>query len=216
MRKTINFLAIILMLIGSSNLSSQTYLDTTQNHKIKIEPKGKYPDLDFNFDEGGKLKIATRKTKYSIGETLILDVAILNRTNSPSYYPVTVASNLRAESRQGKEVLVNAYSSSDGEKPFVLVGEGRIKMIQLQLVLGCSDDIFSIRDDLLKAKNDAEVFNKGLFVLSGNACLGVKRGNNIRLTIELDNEDVVVTGESKNPKTATGRLRSNSLDVTIN
>lgn len=174
------------------------------------------PTSAVKIEETVGMKTATFKQSYSLGEFLLLDVVQLNKSDFRIYSPSIWSGNLKAATQNGKKVLVNTYSVPLRSNGFVLLERGKLEKRTLKLMLGCTEKLFNIIDGYRGTRSEIEIFEKDLFLNTGDACLDVEQGERIRLTIFLSNAEVVVEGIRSGTKTAVGSLHSNNIEIKIN
>lgn len=214
--KRLRFTPLVMLLALAAN-SQQTEIKTVcaSNNEIRIEPSVKHQDLSVLLDTIGSVKLASRKTRFSEGEVMLLDVALLNKSNLDYIFPSVVSISLHAQDQKGNEIIVNNYSLTETTTTYKVLKSKRIETKTFELHIGCPKSLFSTRDLLWNAKNDAEIFEKNLFISMGDACIGVNRPGIISIFANLENRSVLVSDQHTGMKTGIGVLRSSKLQLTI-
>lgn len=177
------------------------------------------PEQAVNISSVAKLKIASRKRAYRIGEVLTLDVALLNASMMPIYVPRLASGRSFFRNQTGREKSATDYLNLDTmptAQSYLLVGVNAVTFTPVYLSVGCNPQAFAhARAQLRSVTEGKELFDENLFISWGEACLDIRSPGNYTFSFELSNLLVVVSPEASNPPTGTGRLRSNDLAVTI-
>lgn len=198
-----------------------TNSETTQNAK-PTEPvvlREKRPELGVEYLSTGKLKLASRKKYYRIGELVSLDAALINISSKPIFLRDLRDMEFLASSNAGEEIdLVQYVNVSSDATPdrFPLVRPGEIIQHTVHILVGCNKQAFANINLMLDARNGRTVFDRNLFVSWGQGCLDIRRSGTYTLSAKRTNEYVVVSSDTPNTQTAVGSVESNALSIIVN
>jgi hypothetical protein len=174
-------------------------------------------------------RLASRKAAYRAGEMISLDLAMLNKSDTPvfSKQPTALTVSLIAHSANGAEVKVSeftVYQLGVSTNLYTLLSPNAIITGSLNLLVGCGEqsEFMKARNRLLnggsqetKSVGDREVFECDLFISWGDACLDTIRPGTYSVVAEIRNEHVIGSPCEPNVKTAVGSIRSTPLRITI-
>jgi len=177
------------------------------------------PQLAVQLPSVAKLKIDSRKRGYRIGELLTLDVALLNTSIEPTYFPQVASGRTFFKDQIGREKSNTAYIEPDTmpmAQSYRRLGTNEISFTTIHLMIGCNPQAFAqARAQFRSFAQGKKVFDENLFVSWGESCLDITRPGIYTLSFELSNLLVVVSPDKSNSLTGTGRLKSNNLALTI-
>lgn len=200
--------------------SRSTPTHTTQNPK-PTEPvvlREKRPELGVESSIVARLKLASRKNYYRIGELISLDSALINLSGKPVFLKDLKGIEFSATDNAGKEIDVVQYiniSSDITLDSFRLVQPGELIQHTVNILVGCNKQAFKNLNLMLDAKDDRKVFEHELFVSWGQGCLDIKRSGTYAVSGKRTNEYVIVTSDSPNTRTAVGAMKSNALKIIV-
>lgn len=173
----------------------------------KIQKASERPDLTVIISSVAKLKIGLRKKAYRLGEMLTVDAAILSTTESPVFVPSIKSVSIFV----GDKII--PYSITYRTTALSRMAPRELETVSVSYVIGCSETPFKI----LTAKNtglgSTSVFENDLFVSWGQGCINVTDKTSLKIHAELSNEQVVISDDSSNTKSAVGRLNSPALEI---
>jgi hypothetical protein len=188
------------------------------------------PQQGIEYSRAAKLKLASRKTSYRVGEMINLDIAILNTTNKQIFFHKLSGPQitLRVFDEKGSAVSVTpSIIALEGVVPqsYSLLGPGEIIVGSIQMLAGCNVEGASAFDEARQklaedvrrnqAKYDEAVFERNLFINWGDACLRIPRPGTYNVVVEVTNQHVIVSAREPNVKTAVGTTRSIPITITI-
>jgi hypothetical protein len=186
-----------------------------QNNDIVLEAANKRPDLAIDIVKSAELKIAVRKNIYSIGEMLILDIAMLNLGQSNDIYlPPIKKVELTITNQKGQSILI-PYFLKTASQSVASINQNRLETDLVMLLIGCTERPFQVNSELSNEYNSENVFAKNLFLTWGDACLDVKNKSKIKIVAQIENNLVLVTNQKPILKTAVGKLVSNNLNLSV-
>jgi hypothetical protein len=178
----------------------------------------KRPDLGAEYGRVARLKLASHKTTYHIGEIISVDVAIINTTTEPIFFKRTSNVELRAFNKTNEIKILPYLLLDEVELPeqYQLLQPREFASSSLQVLVGCDKRAFENRDKLLKEGTTGEqAFENNLFVNWGRACLNVTEAGKYILKAEQINKEVILTAKDSDVKTAVGLIHSTSLTITV-
>ena len=225
MRTLIVLLCLFVLGLGDP-VSSQISRRGASPKEIRVLRATERPDLAIDFALVAKLKLASRKTTYRLGDMITIDMALMNPSGGPVFlydlkYPVI---RLKAIDVEGKPASVRPYAEEDVvvlAESFVRVDPYRFLDNQMQVLAG--HDVAASRrwekESELIGLNEPEYskarFDRDLFINYGNAWLDAKPGGTYTVTAEYENDSVIVNPDNPKMKTATGRIVSSPLTISI-
>jgi hypothetical protein len=189
-------------------------LGLAQTRDIILEDANKRPDLATDIAKAAELKIAVRKNTYSIGEMLILDIAMLNlEQNNDIYLPPIKKVELTITNQKGQSILIPYFLKTTSQS-VASINQNRLETDTVMLLIGCTEKPFQINSELSSEYSSERVFKKNLFLTWGDACLDVKAKSKIKIDAKIENNSVLVA-PLPNFKTAVGKLVSNRLTLSV-
>ena len=230
MRIAIPVLSIAAFLITTKADSNYAQSNMRNQSSPEIWDFRERRQLGIPYSDVAKLRLASRKESYRVGEMISLDLALLNISKTDVYFHRLRGAqfSLEAVDRNGAEVRVTpslVWSELVLPESYTLVTPGQIILGSVQLLAGCNVDGASefesaqhkLDEDvrLRGQKYDEALFDRNLFVNWGDACLGIDGPGSYRVFIEISNRHVIASTRKSDRKTATGTLRSNPLEISI-
>lgn len=189
-----------------------------QKGRGSIERSEKRPDLSVQYTDTAKLKLASRKTTYRLGEMISLDLALLNIARSPVFFHRLLQPNFHVTSRRKVSVGVVPYLIIEPVPDadlYTLLQPGEITTKSFEVLAGCETQAL---ENLSKGldKSAKELFEQDQFVNWGEFCLRVDRPGTYTIIVEQLNSDVVIAGnDASSIRTAIGEIRSTPLNIEI-
>jgi hypothetical protein len=209
-------LCLSLIMIQSGSIMDGARHTQVSDNKPMVQRAESHPDLVAKFDEVAELKIASRKSVFHVGEMITLDVALLNTSTRPIFVRKLSELHVGVLNSVGQTQLVQEYGVADRAllpTSFVQLQSGEIIVRSFQLLAGCDKRAFaqfaSTEDD------DLTVFNKGLFLNWGDACLPTTQSEAYTVSVQLKNSFVLLSASTHKSRTAVGAIKSNSLEMTV-
>jgi hypothetical protein len=176
-----------------------------------VEPESDHPELRVEYQSVGKLKIASRKSTYHLGETIVIDAAILNLSKDRVCFLSSFEPELSISDNMGHKSSFVPYSIMErtvNTSSFAILDTQTFVTESLELLMGCDERAFGVPSD------DAGAFDKGAFVTWGSGCLDVRRAGTYFLEGDVSNQNVLVSPD-KVMRTAVGRIHSNKLKIAV-
>lgn len=198
------------LIVAQDNPKQQPKRDT-----VEISER---PDLAIDYAKVSRVKLASRKKSYHLGEMMSLDVALLNTSSVPIFFRKFDQPNFNVQDRQGKKVslipyiFVEAPTSVDS---YVLLQPGEMVIRSFEVLAGCNKRASEDMTSGLNEKSSKRQFEENRFVNWGDSCLGVKGPGSYTIAVEQGNADVVVPANAANTKTAVGVVRSDMFTIQI-
>ncbi len=183
--------------------------------KSSVERADSRPDLAIKYDEAAQLKIGTRKSTFHTGEMATIDIALLNTSSQPLYFYKIYDPTINVMNPAGQKMMVQGYGVADraiGPGTFVRLSPGDIIVESFQLLIGCDKRAFA---QFASDPDDRTVFNQGLFLNWGDACLPSPPPETYTLSVGLRNDYVLLPSRAGKLRSAVGTINSNSLEMTI-
>lgn len=206
-------LAVIVIQIASVHRAT---LGQPSDNGKRVKRAETRPDLAIQLENVAQVKIATRKTNFQIGEMITLDVALLNTSGRPLFFRKLSEVRLNALNDAGLSVSAQEYGVADRAlvpARFVRLSPGEMSVHSFSLLAGCDERAFA--QFASSETSDRSVFNNGLFLNWGDACLRTRTPGTYAVTAEIENTFVLVPSRTKDAKTAVGKIRSNSLKISL-
>ena len=178
----------------------------------------KSPDLAADFSQVARLKLASHKAIYRLGEMLLLNVAMLNAANKPIFVEKISRPQLYLYDEQGRGLKIVPYiivCLAIGPDSFELLEPNLMTSESIQLLVGCNDKPFDQMNSSLDDKDDKRIFENNLFINYGRACLNVTRPSTYTIKARLSNDYVIESPGEPNIKTAVGSIESEPLTIQI-
>jgi hypothetical protein len=216
MRAKLAVCLVGLILIQCELVVGQGKLKGMGNAKSPIDRAESRPDLATKLTDVAQLKIASRKTNFHLGEMITLDVALLNTSRRPTFFRRLSELRIKALSHDGQALTVQEYGIADRAlvpARFVRVLPGEISVHSFQLLVGCDKRAFA--QFASTESDDLSIFQNGSFLNWGDACLATTQPQTFTVFVEVDNEFVLVQSQAGRGRTAVGKTRSNTLEMTI-
>src|SRR5215831_3549971 len=119
------------------------------------------PDLAGDLASVAQLKLASRKTKYRVGETISADLAIINITDHPVFFckPRETLVAFKAVDAVGKEVPLWPYKEVDlvaMRESYRAVGPEELIYASFRILAGRDDNAFRMAQDRWNLEHSKE------------------------------------------------------------
>lgn len=216
MTRGLVFCLSVLIMIQSQSVAEKPKPVQLGSNNRRVERAESRPDLAMRFADVARLKIASRKSTYNFGEMITLDIALLNTSSQPLFFRKPSELRITALNAVDQRVAVQLYGVSDRAvvpASFVRLAPGEIIVHSFQLLAGCDRRAFA--QVALTKDDDLTVFESGLFLNWGDACLQTTRPETYNLFVEVKNDFVLLTSRIGKIRTAVGTLKSNSLEMKV-
>lgn len=210
--------AAVMILFGQSMAMERNHQKAQRPAKRDMLDRSENrPDLGIEYATAAKLKLASRKTKYRLGEMISLDLAMLNTTKTPVFFYRLLQPNFDVSDHRGNSVDIVPYlivEPAPGSDLYTLLQPGEIMTKSFEVLAGCDKKAL---ENLSKGldKKDKDLFEQDGFVNWGQLCLRAVRPGTYTITVEHGNSDVVISANGPNAKTAIGVIRSTPLTIEI-
>lgn len=185
--------------------------------RLKIERVESRSELGADYAKVALFRLASRKTSYRIGESISLDVAMLNVSTTPLYFyepkPVVHVHDENAIDIRVRRYL-EVYRMANANS-YRVVEPGRSIVVSVQMLVGCDERAFKQLDGSNRKSEDFQIFERNSFLNWGHGCLDVKRPGAYTLTMEQENQFVIVAGSRRKIRTAVGTIVSTPLTIQI-
>ena len=209
-------MSVILGIIGMVEMSGELGKAQANKDRRQVENAKSRPDLNVELENVAQLKIASRKSTFHLGELINLDIALLNSSESAIFFHKLSDPLVKVQSLSGEALKIQPYGVAERTttpSSFMLIGKNEFDTESFELLAGCDRRAF---DQAKSAHKDTlTAFNQNLFLNWGSACLSLTRPGIYVLTVEIQNSYVLNSPRQKGVKTAVGRIKSNSLKITI-
>lgn len=96
-----------------------------------------------------------------------------------------------------------------------LIQPGRLITSSVQVLVGCDERAYKRFDRSNNRKSDYQIFEENSFLNWGHACLNVKLPGTYTLSIEHENQFVIVSRSRPKMMTAVGTIRSTPLTINV-
>ena len=205
-----------LMFIQSGLVVANAKSNQVGNKDTRIERAELRPTLVAKFQAVAELKIASRKTDFYQGEMIAVDVALLNTSRHPVFFRKLSELRINVLNDAGRPLAVQEYGIADRAlvpARFIRLSPGEISVQSFQLLAGCDKRAFA--QFASTQSDDRSVFKNSLFLNWGDACLPTTQPGPYTVSVEIENEFVLVQSRTERISTAVGKIQSNSLKMTI-
>lgn len=215
MTLTLVFLAAV---CGQSLIIGQRYTKQRPLTENSLEASEKRPDLAIDYTKVSRVKLASRKASYRLGEMISLDVALLNTSKIPVFFHKFLQPNFYVQRGRGQfapllpYILIEAPTSLDS---YILLQPGEMTTQSFLLLAGCDRRTSDNIARGLNEKDSRKQFEENRFVNWGDLCMSVHHPGSYSIRVEQGNNDVVVLANSSNAKTAVGVARTNIFTINI-
>lgn len=203
-----------LMIFQSGSVADQGKTRNLRNINPRVERSDLRPDLAIKFDEAAQLKIGSRKAMFHMGEMITIDIALLNTSSQPLFFPKLSELDINATSSDGQKMMVQKYGVPERAivpASFVRLSPGEIVVNSFQLLVGCDKRAFAPTS----GADDRTVFDRGLFLNWGDACLPNPQSETYMLSVKLRNNFVLLPSRNEKLRSAVGTTNSNTLEITL-
>lgn len=203
-----------LMIFQSGSVAEQGKTRNLRNVPPRVERSDIRPDLAIKFQDVAQLKIGSRKSMFHMGEMITIDIALLNTSPQPLFFRKLSDLDINATSSAGQKMTVQRYGVPERAMvpaAFVRLSPGEIVVNSFQLLVGCDRRAFT----QTSGEDDRTVFDRGLFLNWGDACLPNPESETYMLSIKLRNNFVVLPSRTEKLRSAVGTINSNSLEIIL-
>jgi len=203
-----------LIFFQSGLVADQAKPRKTRDSTDRVERADSRPKLAIKFAETAQLKIGLRKSTFYIGEMVTIDIALLNTSSQPLFFHNLSEANINAINSAGRKMVVQRYGVPERALVpalFVRLSPGEMIVRSFQLLLDCDKRAFAES----APNDDRTVFNQGLFLNWGDACLPSPQRETYTLSVDLRNDYVLVPSRTGKLKSAVGTINSNTSEMTI-
>ena len=203
-----------LMIFQSGSVAEQGKTRNLRNVSPRVERSDIRPDLAIKFEDVAQLKIGSRKSMFHMGEMITIDIALLNTSPQPLFFRKLSDLDINATSSTGQKMAVQRYGVPERAMvpaAFVRLSPGEIVVNSFQLLVGCDKRAFT----QTSGEDDRTIFDRGLFLNWGDACLPNPESETVMLSVKLRNNFVVLPSRSEKLRSAVGTINSNSLEIIL-
>jgi hypothetical protein len=172
------------------------------------------PDLAVDYSQAARFKLAARKSTYRIGETIIVDAALLNASDSPVFFWGWLDAPLFYD-EQGAMMnqTISLVHLGAAPRMFELVEPNHIKTYSAVFVIGCPERDAGQFNGAGDEGDEKQVFENNLFV-SGN-CLRITRPGTYTVKAVQRNGFVVEAPDEPEARTAVGTIEAEPLQIKV-
>lgn len=213
--KSVLMTSIMVICLGYIPSLAQESYSANTTRRPTLKRVGQNPELGIDYALTAKLKVASRKTTYRVGEMITLDIALLNTSDRKVFFHVLNEPKLQVTDKTGKitDVILSmpVYKAVTPDS-YEIVNPKEITNRTYMLLAGCDEAVGSI--DWGADITDAEIFEKERFISRGQACLKLSSPGEYTIVAKQSNQFVIVSGR-KNIKTAIGTISSPPFSITI-
>ena len=216
------WLRISLLVCTVLLFSGQTLKQSLVNYS-----DSKAKSLAFIDKEKIKSKTATRKKIYKVGELLSLDLAILNLSGEPIFFPNAPTTRIIVDVFDANNNYAGPFyyetMLGDTSRSFSKVYPNEIFTETINLLVGCeeSDKLMNRKVEILQATELNKVDKRGIklleenaFVSMGEGCLKISKPGNYKVSVKIENKNKLVLTETKE-RTFVGKIELDDLFITI-
>src|SRR5262245_2810882 len=215
---------------GAASLAKQTRRHVAGSKRAGLEMANIRPDLAVDADSVTKFKLASRKTKYRFGEVITVDLAVMNASEKPVFMrdPRTTEVVFNAVDVDGKKVSVGIYElilHGPTIDSYRSADPGVAIFTNFYFLAGYDSQASTIFEEKRRlGRNEARdgpasyfktLFERDLFINLGDAYLDAKSAGAFTITAEFENDLVVVSPDNPKMRTATGKIVSSPLTISI-
>jgi hypothetical protein len=212
--KQASIITIIFGLLITPCLAQGTRKVNNPKHKI-ITSSEVSSKVTIEYSSVALFKTASRKKEYRIGESISIDLAMLNKSKEPIYFlDLGMWSHILVKDSNGNGVKAGNYIHPLIGPKFTLVGSNDYDSSSFLYVIGCED---IRKEDLYNADSNFSVslekrFIDNRFVNLGKGCIEISKPGNYIIKAEIYN---TFTEKDETKKTVVGRMESEPLEITI-
>lgn len=199
------------LLLGVSNSYTQNSPTQSGGEDVafKIVKSAEKPELIMDISSAIRLKIAVRKRDYTVGEMLVVDIAILSDASVPTFIPSIQRIGLLTDGKLMPYVITTKSAA------FTRLDASKLETTSFSFLLGCEEKPFDVASGLAEGRSPAAIFEQNLFISWGDGCLNVESGSQFTIKAELVNNSVVVSDQFPKVKTLVGRIVSTPIAISI-
>ena len=216
---------------GTSGVIAQTARCARPELQRQVQEQGQRKRLGIQYSRAVQFNLGSQKTVYQEGETINLDLAVLNTSRMPLfiYQPEQPFLTFKVFTEDGKRAEVRSYSSVlAGVAPssFWYLNRSGVLTASFRIFVNCNSrqliDFQKTREDLFSPdKLDDDLYHratveKDLFETWGDGCLlSPQPLGGLTIVAELSNNYVVWSPCEPFAKTAVGAVSSKPFKVRI-
>ncbi len=199
--------------------SGQNKGNRNSSGHLDIAEAKERPDLCIDYSSVAQFKLASRKLIYRKGEIISIDSAIINMSNTPTFFQSLNNATILVRDDRGTDVSVNEYAIIDSfvtPKSYSLVQPSKITIGRSLWVIGCEEwQVYEEKSSKLDIEDQKSRYVQELFTYHGGGCLNITRPGTYIFTAEIENDFAIVSSGRAKIKTAIGSIRSSPLSITI-
>jgi hypothetical protein len=215
MYRIASFSLLALMISQAPSLMGTPQVSRASNKDKRVEPAASRPDLAVPFESVAKVKLASRKSVFHLGEMITLDIAMLNAWEEPLFFKDISDLLMKAKTPAGDPVMIQTYGTvcrTTVPSSFNLVPHNEFLDRSFQLMARCDQRPF----DHMRSADESSLtaFNEDWFLSWGDACLRAQPGTYI-FEVEIRNNYVLAAPRLGKIQTAVGKIKSNPLEISI-
>ena len=221
--------ALILCNPASLFAQSKGCTETELLERRSLKEVKERPDLGIDYARVTNFKLASRKTTYRMDDMISIDMAMLNTASVPLFFPHLLDASLTIFIRdeKGVEVAVNPYDISSGiatPAEYDKLLRNDIVIGSLEFIAGCDTKVEAHQGERIRLIEDTSsgkmelyksVFERDLFTNWGYGCIRFAGPGTYTITAEMTSDYVVTSPCESEVKTATGKIRSLPLKISI-
>lgn len=178
----------------------------------------KRPDLAISFNQSARLKLASRKNEYRIGDLISLDAALINISEEKIFLRKLRTIRFYAHDTLGEEIDFEKYiyiNTDISPDSFQLVRPGETILHTANFLVGCNKQALESIGAMVDAKDGEARLDENLFVTWGEGCLDVKGPGTYVLFAKHSNDYVMVPAGSRSFRTASGSVKSPLFTILV-
>ena len=191
---------------AGTNALSDARTDRTERH----------PSLGIELSRSAQLKIFVRRTEYRVNDILLLEIGMWAKNSEAIYLPTDLNADLKVEDGSGKEKGVRGYYPSDYFNSSFVLSKNALIYRTYHVVVGCEKSDDDDSEQFVPESDDPQfLFENNFFQTIPEGCIDVAAHQRIKLSVELENDKVVLTKDRAGKKTAVGTIQSNAVFINI-
>ena len=206
---------LVLLLVVSAVTVCAQQPDQNQQNGAKVVNVTAAPRSAVPYESVAKLKLASRKDTYRLGELVIIDAALLNRSKETLFF-FNFRPRFSVSNSDGGQLGLVPYGIAElalDASSFTLTEPEDFIVNSSIILVGCDEEPFGQAEK--GNKSNLEQFNENLFTSRGSACLQISKPGTYYISAEANNNHVLLSPEEANVKTAVGTIRSNRLKIEV-
>ncbi len=176
----------------------------------------RHPSLGTELSRSAKLKIFVRRTEYRVNDILLLEIGMWAKNSEAIYLPTDMNADLKVEDGSGNEKRVKGYYPSDYFNSSFVLSKNALIYRTYRVVVGCKKSDDDDSEQFVPESDDPQfLFENNFFQTIPEGCIDVAAHQRIKLTVELENDKVVLSKDRVIAKTAVGTIRSDAVFIDI-